>query len=108
MDQARVSNVHNVNVSLVARLLQPSDAIVLFPLLEEVGFHSYDPPELNRSAAHEEERDRWGLCTTFLEGHRKCIVVLGEILGNAGGIRKGGRRIFFSLFSPYLLFFSII
>ena len=44
LDQVRILNVYKVNLSLVARLLQPSDRIILFPLLEELKLHPYDPP----------------------------------------------------------------
>lgn len=43
--QVRVLNVYEMNVSLVARILRPSDGTVLFPLLGELKLHSYDPPE---------------------------------------------------------------
>ena len=54
LDQVRVLNVHKMNVSLVARLLQPSDGTMLLPLLEELRLRPYHPPELTRAAAHDE------------------------------------------------------
>jgi len=53
LNQVRVLNIYKMNVSLVARLLQPSDRILLFPLLEELRFRTCDPPELARSVAHD-------------------------------------------------------
>ena len=53
LDQVRVLNVYKMNLSLVARLLQPSDSAILFPLLEELKLYPYDPPELTRSVAHD-------------------------------------------------------
>ena len=53
LGQIRVLDVYKVNLSLVTRLLQPSGGVVLFPLLEELKLHPYDPPELTRSVAHD-------------------------------------------------------
>ena len=53
LGQVRVLNVYKMDVSLVARILQPSDGAILFPLLEELRFHVYDPPELTRCLAHD-------------------------------------------------------
>jgi hypothetical protein len=44
LDQIRILNVYKVNLSLVVRLLQPSDGMILFLLLEELKLHPYDPP----------------------------------------------------------------
>ena len=54
LGQVRVLNVYKVNVSLVARILQPSGGgTVLFPLLEELNLRPYDPPEFIRCIAHD-------------------------------------------------------
>jgi len=59
LDQVRVLNVHKMNVSLVARLLEPFDGTLLFPLLEELRFRTFDPPELARSVAH--DKGEWNV-----------------------------------------------
>ena len=54
LDRVRVLNIYKTNVALVARILQPSDdGTVLFPLLEELNLHPYDPPELTRCVARD-------------------------------------------------------
>ena len=53
VDQVRVLDIYRVEVSLVARMLEPSDTTVILPLLEELRLHPYDPPELTRSDAHD-------------------------------------------------------
>lgn len=52
LDQVRILNVYKMNVSLVARILQPSDETVPLPLLEELRVHRDDPAELTRFNAH--------------------------------------------------------
>jgi len=64
LDQVRVLNIYRMEVSLVARVLEPSDKTVILPLLEELRLHPYDPPELTRSDAHDK-----GTChVALLEG----------------------------------------
>jgi len=53
LDQVRVLNIYRMEVSLVARVLEPSDKTEILPLLEELRLHLYDPPELTRSEAHD-------------------------------------------------------
>jgi hypothetical protein len=53
VDQVRVLIIYRMEVSLVARMLEPSDKTVILPLLEELKLHPYDPPELTRSGAHD-------------------------------------------------------
>ena len=53
LDKVRVLNIYKMNVALVARILQPSNETLLFPLLEELKLHSYDPPELARCVEHD-------------------------------------------------------
>ena len=64
VDQVRVLNIYRMEVSLVARMLEPSDKTVILPLLEELKLHSYDPPELTRSDAH--DKGTW--CVALLGG----------------------------------------
>ena len=52
LGQVRILNVYKMNASLVARILRPSLETVPLPLLEELKFHQYDPPELTRFNAH--------------------------------------------------------
>lgn len=52
LGQVRILNVFGMSVSLVARILQPFEETVPLPLLEELKFHLYDPPELTRFNAH--------------------------------------------------------
>lgn len=54
LDQVRVLNVYRMNLSLLARILQPSDGVVPLPSLEELNLHAYNPPELTWSAAHDQ------------------------------------------------------
>lgn len=54
LDQVCVLNVYKMNLSMIARILQPSDGTLPFPSLEKLNLHSYDPPELTRCAEHDE------------------------------------------------------
>ena len=54
LDQVRVLNVYMMNVSLLARILQPYGGVVPLPSLEELKIHTYNPPELIRYATHDE------------------------------------------------------
>ena len=51
-------NAYKIDVSLVARILQPSDDVVLLPSLEELKLLPYDPPELTWYVAHDEASGR--------------------------------------------------
>ena len=53
LDQVRVLIIYNVNVSLVRRVLHPSDGTVLLPLLEVIKIHPYGPPTLARCVAYD-------------------------------------------------------
>ena len=52
LDRVRILNVYKINLSLVARLLRPSNGTILFPLLEELKLCPYNPPQLVRSVVH--------------------------------------------------------
>lgn len=53
LDQVRVLNIYKMDVSLVARILEPSGGTVLLPLLEELKLHTYNPPELTRCVVYD-------------------------------------------------------
>ena len=53
LDQVRVLNIYKMDVSLVARILEPSGGTVLLPLLEELKLHAYNPPELTRCVVYD-------------------------------------------------------
>ena len=53
LDQVRILNIYRMEVSLVTRVLKPSDKTAILPLLEELRLHPYDPPGLTRSDAHD-------------------------------------------------------
>lgn len=52
--QVRVLNVYGMGLSLLARILHPSNVVIPLPSLEELKLHTYNPPELTRCAAHGE------------------------------------------------------
>ena len=54
LDQVRLLKVYAMDLSLLARILQPSYRVVPLPSLEELQLHAYNPPELTRCAAHDE------------------------------------------------------
>ena len=53
LDQVRVLDLYNVNVSLVGRVLHPSDGAVLLPLLEVIKIYPHGPPALARCVAYD-------------------------------------------------------
>ena len=54
LDHVRVLKVYEMDLPLLARILQPSDGVAPLPSLEELQLHTYNPPELTRCAAHDE------------------------------------------------------
>jgi hypothetical protein len=58
-DQLRALNIYRMKPQLVAQILQPFRGNVLFPSLAQLKYHTYDPPELARSVAH--DRGRWNV-----------------------------------------------